>query len=173
MLTSFLNHGLILTSSSAGSISDALALRYLVGVLELPAFWRESGAIHITVFTKILDRVTCLLTDLGLDSGKDESEVRNGIILDNEGIDSMANVILVGVLDWHTTDPEPQYWYRSLTGIVRLLRLHVFTFRLLNSWFTFFPGPGPNVFCLRRRRLLLVPMLEILFQTLYLIDWIF
>jgi hypothetical protein len=118
---------------SASSISDALALRYLVGVLELPAFWRESGAIHITVFTKILDRVMCLLNDLGLDSGEDESEARNGIVFDNEGIDSMAGVILVGVLDWHTADPEPQYWYRSLTEIVRLLRLHVFTFRLLNS----------------------------------------
>ncbi|KAJ7921234.1 hypothetical protein B0H13DRAFT_2656132 [Mycena leptocephala] len=105
------------------SISDALALRYLVGVLELPAFWRESGAIHITVFTKILDRVTCLLNDLGLDSGEDESEARNGVVFDNEGIDSMAGVILVGVLDWHTADPEPQYWYRSLTEIVRLLHL--------------------------------------------------
>jgi hypothetical protein len=118
---------------SAGSTSDALALRYLAGVLELPAFWRESGAIHVTVFTKILDRGMRLLTDLGLDSGEDESEVRNGIIFDNEGIDSMASAILIGVLDWHPADPEPQYWYRSLTEIVRLLRLHVFTFRLLNS----------------------------------------
>jgi hypothetical protein len=65
---------------------------------------------------------------------------------------------LVGVLNWHSADPKPQYWYRSLTEIVRLLRLHVFTFHGLNSQLTFPPGPGLNLFCQRRRLLLLVPI---------------
>jgi hypothetical protein len=107
---------------SATSISDALAQRYLAGVLELPAFWQESGAIHIAVFTKLLDRIICVLNDLGVDSDEDKS----GIIFDQEGIDSMASAILIGVLDWHTEDPKSQYWYRNLSEIVRLLRRHVF-----------------------------------------------
>jgi hypothetical protein len=139
---------------SASSIPDALAQRYMAGVLELPSFWQESGAIHVTVFTKILDRVIRVLNDLSLDS----DEGKDGLFFDHGGIDSMVSAILAGVLDWHKVDPEPQYWYRSLTEIVRLLRLHVFTFRGLNSQFTFPPGLGLNLFCQRRRHLLLVPI---------------
>jgi hypothetical protein len=111
---------------SATSISDALAQRYLAGVLELSSFWRQSGEMHITVFTKILDRVIRLLNDLGLDG--DDEEDTTGIFFDHEGIDSMASAILIGVLDWHVADSKSQYWYRSLSEIVRSLRRHVFPF---------------------------------------------
>ncbi|KAJ7838047.1 hypothetical protein B0H13DRAFT_2420074 [Mycena leptocephala] len=110
---------LVASESSATSISDALARRYLAGVLELPAFWQESGAIHIAVFTKILDHIICVLNDLGVDSDEDSDEDKNGIIFDQEGIDSMASAILIGVLDLHTEDPKSQYWYRNLSEIVR------------------------------------------------------
>ncbi|KAJ7809169.1 hypothetical protein B0H13DRAFT_1928092 [Mycena leptocephala] len=70
---SVIEHLLIASESSASSIPDALAQRYLAGVLELPSFWEERGTIHITVFTKILNRITRVLNDLSLDSdeGKD------------------------------------------------------------------------------------------------------
>ncbi|KAJ7828716.1 hypothetical protein B0H13DRAFT_296706 [Mycena leptocephala] len=118
---SVIEHLLIASEYSASSIPDALAQRYLAGVLELPSFWQESRAIHITVVRKILDRVTRVLNDLSLDSDSDEG--RDGILFDHEGIDSLASAILVGVLNWQSANPEPRYWHRSLTEIVRLLRL--------------------------------------------------
>ncbi|KAJ7921251.1 hypothetical protein B0H13DRAFT_2417519 [Mycena leptocephala] len=128
---------LVASESSANSISDALAQRYLAGVLELPTFWQESGVIHVTVFTKILDRIICVLNDLGVDSDEDSDEDKSGIIFDQEGIDSMASAILIGVLDWHTEDPKTQYWYRNLTEIVRPRAE-----RLLPASATLATGPG-------------------------------
>ncbi|KAF7337880.1 SEC7 domain-containing protein [Mycena venus] len=105
---------------SVHSTSDAIAVRYLTGILELPAFWRERSSIHANVLSKILDRLIRVLEDLGLESNEDEED--NNIAFDDEGIDSFASAILVGVSGWYPADPESQYWYR-FSEIVRLLRL--------------------------------------------------
>jgi hypothetical protein len=121
---------------SATSISDALAQRYLAGILGLPTFWREWGPIHTPVFKKILERLARVLRDLGLDSGEEEDE--RDIVFDNEGIDFMASAILVGVLGWRAADFESQSWCRGLIEIVGLLRLFVFPFPddLLATYFS-------------------------------------
>ncbi|KAJ7934977.1 hypothetical protein B0H13DRAFT_1854684 [Mycena leptocephala] len=99
--------------------SEALARRYLGGILDLPAFWSRSGPIHARAFARILSYVICVLNDLGLVFNEDEDE--DGVIFDFEGIDSMASAILVGVLGWSTLEPESEDWYHD--EIVRLLRL--------------------------------------------------
>ncbi|KAF7360519.1 High osmolarity signaling protein SHO1 [Mycena venus] len=109
---------LILSESSANSISDALAQRYLVGILELPTFWHESGPIHTAVFIKILDRVVCILKDFGLDQDTDD----NGLIFDDEGIDDIPSAVLVGILSWRMIDPKSEHWYHGLAEILQLLR---------------------------------------------------
>ncbi|KAF8175409.1 hypothetical protein K438DRAFT_89440 [Mycena galopus ATCC 62051] len=109
---------LVASESGMNSISDIIAQRYLSGILELPAFWRESGPIYTNVFSKILNHLIRVLQDLGLESGdKDDHD----LIFDNEGIDSLASAILVGVSGRHSIIAES--WYRSLAEIVRLLRM--------------------------------------------------
>ncbi|KAF7344767.1 hypothetical protein MVEN_01637600 [Mycena venus] len=111
---------IVTTVTRVNATSDAIALRYLSGILELPTFWRGSGPTHTDVFSKILDHLIHVLKDLGLES--DEDETSNGIIFDNEGIDSFASAILIGVSSWCPAEPETQYWYHCLAEIVRLLR---------------------------------------------------
>ncbi|KAF7352508.1 Clathrin adaptor, mu subunit [Mycena venus] len=110
---------LIASECSANSTYDAVAQRYLAGILELPAFWRESGSIHINVFSKILDRIIRVLQDLGLELKEDEDET--DIIFDDEGIDSFASAVLVGILDWRQTNLESQYWYCNFSEIAEPL----------------------------------------------------
>ncbi|KAF7337901.1 Pkinase-domain-containing protein [Mycena venus] len=112
---------LIASEDCVNSISDAVAQRYLAGILEFPTFWRESGSIHTTVFSKVLDRLIRVLKDLGLESEEDEDT--NGIIFDDEGIDLLASAVLVGILGCRSANPQSQYWYPNLSEIVRLLRL--------------------------------------------------
>ncbi|KAF8175402.1 hypothetical protein K438DRAFT_2045251 [Mycena galopus ATCC 62051] len=109
---------LVASESGMNSISDIIAQRYLSGILELPAFWRESGPIYTNVFSKILNHLIRVLQDLGLESGdKDDHD----LIFNNEGINSLASAILVGVSGWHSIRAES--WYQSLVEIVRLLRV--------------------------------------------------
>ncbi|KAF7345420.1 hypothetical protein MVEN_01560000 [Mycena venus] len=118
---SVIEHLLIELDRRMNSTSEVLARRYLAGILDLPTFWQQSGPIHARAFSKILDYVVCLLNDLELDSGEDETP--SDKVSDNEGIDSIASAILVGVLSWRMPDTESQFWYRRFTEIVRLLRL--------------------------------------------------
>ncbi|KAJ7435546.1 hypothetical protein FB451DRAFT_1461984 [Mycena latifolia] len=113
---SVLEHLLITSERSA----DALALQYLTGILEMPTFWQQRGAIYIMTFAKILARVASVLKDLGLDSveAKDDSAESEDVLIeelfDIEGIDSMASVILTGVLGWDAAYPKSQDWAETL-----------------------------------------------------------
>ncbi|KAF7377962.1 Catabolite degradation [Mycena sanguinolenta] len=112
---------LIASECSMDSTSGVIAQRYLTGILELPAFWQGSAPIYTDIFSKILQRLFCVLNDLGLEL--DDHEESTNLNFDNEGIDSFASAVLIGVSGWYLTNPESWGWYHNLCEIVRLLRL--------------------------------------------------
>ncbi|KAF7373302.1 hypothetical protein MSAN_00539500 [Mycena sanguinolenta] len=112
---------LIASDCNLNPTSGIIAQRYLTGILELPAFWQGSGPLYTATFSKILHRLICVLKDLGLESGDRKEYI--DLIFDNEGIDSLASAVLVGVASWHLASPQSQRWYHVLLQILRLLRL--------------------------------------------------
>lgn len=108
--------------SGVSTVSGALTVRYLAGILEMPTFWIENGPIHVAISTKILGRLILTLKDLGLDPVKESA---TEFYFDADGVDSLALSVLTGVLGWSTQTPKTQYWYRDLTEVVQFLRRYV------------------------------------------------
>ncbi|KAJ7753328.1 hypothetical protein DFH07DRAFT_511330 [Mycena maculata] len=113
------------------TVSGALVVKYLAGILEMPTFWLGGELACITIFKKLLGRLILLMKDLGIDS---EESLLGDTIFDNEGIDSLACSILTGVLGWSTVDPKSQTWFRDLAEVVHLIRRPQAETLLTRSW---------------------------------------
>lgn len=86
---------------SVNSTSDAVAQWYLTGVLELPAFWQESGPARPRRRIRKDSPPRPLRAErLQVGVGAGEDEENNDIIFDVEGIDSFASAEVAGVSSW-------------------------------------------------------------------------
>ncbi|KAJ6605597.1 hypothetical protein DFH09DRAFT_204846 [Mycena vulgaris] len=117
---------LLVFSDSDGQshFSHQIAIRYLGGILELPSFWLQAGALHRTVVQKILARALLLLKDLGVDSPALDNSTAG--VLDIDGTDILCDALLQGIQAWlperFSPAITPETWYPSLYNVLQQLR---------------------------------------------------
>ncbi|KAJ7202363.1 hypothetical protein GGX14DRAFT_463414 [Mycena pura] len=120
---------LLLQYESLGdcTYSNALCVRYLRGILELPGFWLDTGSVHGHVANKLCCGMVLVLKDIGVDiilalDPSDDSELR----LDYDGVDRLATTAITGLSSWFSKlardDWALQPWFASCCEFVRLLR---------------------------------------------------
>ncbi|KAJ7104902.1 hypothetical protein C8R44DRAFT_987793 [Mycena epipterygia] len=130
---------LLVASDCEGSLafSRFIAIRYLVGILDLPSFWLQSGMMHRAVVQKFLARATLLLKDLGVDS-EPSDESSPGVASDIEGVDILCEVLLARIQtrlpDGSSSANNGETWYPSLYHVVQLLRQPKTEDLLPRSW---------------------------------------
>jgi hypothetical protein len=111
------------------AISNALCIRYLAGILELPGFWMNMGSVHIDVARKLCAEMVRVLRDISIDILPSEESPRSEAPFDYDGVDVLAEAILVGISSWlrqiNPTEWALQPWYRHLREVVHLLRGYV------------------------------------------------
>ncbi|KAJ6542487.1 hypothetical protein DFH09DRAFT_1089042 [Mycena vulgaris] len=117
--------------------SQSIAVRYLGGILELPSFWVQTGALHRTVVHKLLARALLSLRDLGVESAG-PADSAAGVLSDIEGTDILCEALLAGIQMWLPervrSEMTHEPWYYSLHSVLKLLR-HPKTEDLLpQSW---------------------------------------
>ncbi|KAJ6480839.1 hypothetical protein C8R45DRAFT_1215775 [Mycena sanguinolenta] len=106
--------------------SSALCLRYLGGILGLPAFWHDMAKTRCYVVNKLCSKLVKVFKDIGVDilalGPIQESEPP----FDYEGVDLLAINLLTGVLSWFNkldrNDWAKQPWYGSFKEVLQLLR---------------------------------------------------
>ncbi|KAJ7162311.1 hypothetical protein C8R46DRAFT_1104205 [Mycena filopes] len=114
-------------SSADSKFSAALCVRYLGGIVDLPGFWAEMGAMHSLVAKKLCRGMVRALKDIGVDvlqlgslDGDDDSP------FDYDGLDFLAATMLVALASWFGKFDEQeqtkQLWYDSLRELLQLLR---------------------------------------------------
>ncbi|KAJ7131607.1 hypothetical protein C8R46DRAFT_1201920 [Mycena filopes] len=113
-------------SSADSKFSAALCVRYLGGILDLPGFWVEMGAMQSLVAKKLCGGMVRALKDIGVDVLQlgfiDDDELP----FDYDGLDFLAATILVALANWFkkVDDQERtnQLWYDPLRKLLQLLR---------------------------------------------------
>ncbi|KAJ7282210.1 hypothetical protein C8J57DRAFT_1294846 [Mycena rebaudengoi] len=108
------------------AISNALCIRYLAGILELPGFWMNMGGVHSDVARKLCVEMVLVLRDMSIDILPSEEFPRSEAPFDYDGVDLLADAILVGISSWlreiNPTEWALQPWYLCLREVVHLLR---------------------------------------------------
>ncbi|KAJ7757609.1 hypothetical protein B0H16DRAFT_1689610 [Mycena metata] len=108
--------------------ASALCVRYLAAILELPDFWSDMGPVQSDVNRKLCSEMIVILKDIGVDdlmlgSLPEDSNT----LLDYEGADLLATIILRGLSSWIARinkDEWPlQPWYQPSRELLRLLRM--------------------------------------------------
>jgi hypothetical protein len=105
---------------------SALCIRYLGGILDLPAFWLDMGKVHSYVADKLCSGMIRVLRDIGVDvlalGPIEELEAA----FDFEGVDFLATTILTGISGWFNKldqeDWATQPWYSGFSKVLQLLR---------------------------------------------------
>jgi hypothetical protein len=84
------------------NISNALCLRYLRGILDLPRFWSETGSVHI--YSDVAKKLCCLMSrvlkDIGVDILALGPAMESEPPFDYEGVDCLATTVLAGLFSW-------------------------------------------------------------------------
>ncbi|KAF8185512.1 P-loop containing nucleoside triphosphate hydrolase protein [Mycena galopus ATCC 62051] len=113
-------------TDTASAISNALCIRYLAGILELPGFWMNMGSVHTDVARKLCGEMVRVLKDMAIDILPSEEFPRSEVPFDYDGVDVLADAILVGISSWlrqmNRTEWPLQPWYLHLREVVHLLR---------------------------------------------------
>ncbi|KAJ7837306.1 hypothetical protein B0H13DRAFT_1912557 [Mycena leptocephala] len=113
-------------TDTASAISNALCIRYLAGILELPGFWMNMGSVHTDVARKLCAEMVRVLKDISIDIHPSEEFPRSEAPFDYDGVDVLADAILVGISSWlrqiNPTEWPLQPWYFHLRQVVHLLR---------------------------------------------------
>ncbi|KAF8197207.1 ras family-domain-containing protein [Mycena galopus ATCC 62051] len=113
-------------TDTASAISNALGIRYLAGILELPGFWMNMGSVHTDVARKLCAEMVRVLKDISIDILPSEEFPRSEAPFDYDGVDVLADAILVGISSWlrqmNPTEWPLQPWYLHLREVVHLLR---------------------------------------------------
>ncbi|KAF7363095.1 hypothetical protein MVEN_00661900 [Mycena venus] len=112
--------------SGTFSLNGALCLRYLAGILDLPGFWLEMGAIHLDVARRLFSEMTQVLKDIKVDflalGPIDEIELP----FDYDGVDFLATTILTGMSGWFAKPSLQEWinqaWYERFCIFLKLLR---------------------------------------------------
>ncbi|KAJ7160262.1 hypothetical protein C8R46DRAFT_366164 [Mycena filopes] len=108
------------------TFSAALCVRYLGGILDLPGFWAEMGAVQSLVAEKLCREMVRALKDIGV------YVLQLGLLgeadppFDYDGLDLLSATMLVGLSSWFKKLNEQerplQPWYHPLREVLRLLR---------------------------------------------------
>ncbi|KAF8209028.1 ras family-domain-containing protein [Mycena galopus ATCC 62051] len=113
-------------TDTASAISNALCIRYLAGILELPGFWMNMGSVHTDVARKLCAEMVRVLKDISIDILPSEEFLRSEAPFDYDGVDMLADAILVGISSWlrqiNPTEWPLQPWHLHLREVVHLLR---------------------------------------------------
>jgi hypothetical protein len=108
------------------AISNALCIRYLAGILELPGFWMNMGTVHTDVARKLCVEMVRVLRDISIDILPSEEFPRSEAPFDYDGVDLLADAILVGISSWlrqmNPTKWPLQPWYLYFREVVHLVR---------------------------------------------------
>ncbi|KAF7344971.1 hypothetical protein MVEN_01659800 [Mycena venus] len=113
-------------SSGATSYSRSICIRYLGGILDVPAFWSEMGAVHSDVAKKLCSEMVRVLKDIGVDilalGPIDKSEPP----FDYDGVDFLATTVLNGILSWFGRLKQKNWsfqpWYKGFVELLQLLQ---------------------------------------------------
>ncbi|KAJ7611867.1 hypothetical protein DFH06DRAFT_154192 [Mycena polygramma] len=104
-------------------VTGALAIRYLAGILQLPAFWLGGGASHEHLVKKICSAMVEILQDHGVHTTG--VEVADHVFRDLEGVDTLMDAILAGLLLWSGGLVFEQVrcctWYKVFMQAVEIL----------------------------------------------------
>ena len=131
---------LFLTYSANLHLSRLIAIRYIGGILELPAFWaKEYYQLQRYVVEKLCSRTVSLIEDIDIDAPAVDGYTR--ISWDTEGIDILAAAILSGVQGWIqrqlAADLKAEPWFCGLLELTEQLRRQVlFYFPLISIYLT-------------------------------------
>ncbi|KAF8185488.1 P-loop containing nucleoside triphosphate hydrolase protein, partial [Mycena galopus ATCC 62051] len=113
-------------TDTASAISNALCIRYLAGILELPGFWMNMGSVHTDVARKLCGEMVRVLKAISIDILPSEEFPRSEVPFDYDGVDVLADAILVGISSWlrqmNPTEWPLQSWYLHFREGVHLLR---------------------------------------------------
>ncbi|KAJ7908466.1 hypothetical protein B0H13DRAFT_2496770 [Mycena leptocephala] len=82
-------------TDTASAISNALCIRYLAGILELPGFWMNMGRVHTDVARKLCAEMVRVLKDISIDILPSEEFPRSEDPFDYDGVDVLADAILL------------------------------------------------------------------------------
>ncbi|KAJ7280558.1 hypothetical protein C8J57DRAFT_1299570 [Mycena rebaudengoi] len=114
-------------SAGASNHSNALCLRYLGGILDLPGFWLDNGKIHSYVANKLCFDLNQLLKDIGVDILALGLIVEPEPLFDYNSVDFLAVIILTGISGWFSKlekeNWELQPWYGNFKAFLHLLRM--------------------------------------------------
>ncbi|KAJ7780850.1 hypothetical protein DFH07DRAFT_793457 [Mycena maculata] len=118
--------------------SRALCIRYLAGILELPGFWMDSGSVYNDVAKKLCLDMVRILKDIAIDTLPSDESPKLEAPFDYEGIDILAEAILVGMSNWlremDFMNRALQPWYAGFREAVQLLRRPLAAALLPNSF---------------------------------------
>ncbi|KAJ7767948.1 hypothetical protein DFH07DRAFT_808170 [Mycena maculata] len=110
----------------ASSFSDALCIRYLAGILDLPRFWLEPGSVHSDVARKLCIKMVQVLKDIGVDDIPSTESMKPESPFDYEGVDLLAEKIVAGIIGWFSELELAawilQPWYPHFREVIQLLR---------------------------------------------------
>ncbi|KAJ7190179.1 hypothetical protein GGX14DRAFT_606401 [Mycena pura] len=124
-------------SNLESKYTSPIAVRYLGGILQLPSFWDQSGAIFESVIQKLCARAVLLLEDLAIDSPEPQ-EFTMDMPSDTEGVDILCESLLHGIQPWLSVGSfrkiTKEVWYSSLRNMVQLLRQEKAEDILPRSW---------------------------------------
>jgi hypothetical protein len=117
---------LMLIFREESGFSRAVAIRYLGGILEMPTFWaNERYQRHSDVVRKLVKGAIQLMEDLMIDT-PNGVEMDQTAESDTEGVDLLAESILVGIQEWIRTkvvdDAKSECWSDNLRKLISLLR---------------------------------------------------
>ncbi|KAJ7664582.1 hypothetical protein DFH06DRAFT_325486 [Mycena polygramma] len=104
-------------------VAGALAIRYLAGILQPPAFWLGRGMSHEHIVKKICSAMVEILQDHGVHTAG--VDLADHVFRDLEGVDTLTDAILAGLLLWSGGLVFEQVrcctWYEVFMQAVELL----------------------------------------------------
>ncbi|KAJ7824716.1 kinase-like domain-containing protein [Mycena olivaceomarginata] len=82
----------------ASAFSNALCIRHLAGILDLPGFWLDTGSVHSDVARKLCMKMVQVLKDIGVDVIPSAESMEPESPFDYEGVDLLADKVLAGII---------------------------------------------------------------------------
>ncbi len=108
--------------SGVSGFPRLIAVRYLAGILELPAFWLGNYRVQRDTMDKLCKQTLRLIEDINPDSVT-VNDLAKLALLDPDGVDALAEAILVGGEKWIQRNPRiKDYWLNNFTKLIKMLR---------------------------------------------------
>jgi hypothetical protein len=137
----------------------------------LPPFWADNNyQLQRHVVQKLCRQTTRIIEDIDLDS-LDIGDIDRPTFSDAEGIDLLADAILVGGQNWirqkFTTDLVSEPWLNGLLDLISLLRRHVFSLMSCMFEYSRFPIKFERGRLLSKSFTSSCRRLAVIFETVY------